>query len=138
MKTRTHNSEKIANLTQHRATAEQIADGVVDLKEEEQEQLKELLTFSEPPSYVVLERRACEVGEMIAGKYSKAMIGGAPYFMSPLEERLESMGIEVLYSFSKRESQEIPQEDGTVKKIAVFRHVGFVKRSIEIVLPDRW
>ena len=120
-------TEKIANLTLHRATEEQIADGVVNLSEEKREELKRLLTYSEPPSQGLLEWDAYEIAELILGRYNKAMIGGAPYLMRPLEEELERMGIEVFYSFSKRETEEIPQEDGTVKKVSVFRHTGFVK-----------
>ena len=74
-------TNRIANLTMHRATPEQVADGVVNLGEEKEERLRELLTFSEPPSQAFLEFRAYEIAELILGKYDKAMIGGAPYLM---------------------------------------------------------
>jgi hypothetical protein len=31
-----------------------------------------------------------------------------------------------VYAFSRRESTEAVQEDGSVRKVAVFRHLGFV------------
>jgi hypothetical protein len=34
--------------------------------------------------------------------------------------------IEIVYSFSERVSQDIPQEDGTVKKVSIFKHMGWV------------
>lgn len=55
------------------------------------------------------------------------MIGGAPYFMVPLEKMIISIGLQPLYAFSERRSKDILQEDGTVVKSTVFEHVGFVK-----------
>jgi hypothetical protein len=62
------------------------------------------------------------------------MIGGAPYLMAPLEVALRAHGITPLYAFSVRESVEQTQPDGSVRKIAVFRHGGFV--GCEIDEPD--
>ncbi len=42
--------------------------------------------------------------------------------MSTLEDVLKT----VLYSFTKKESTEAVQPDGSVKKVAIFRHVGWV------------
>jgi hypothetical protein len=36
-------------------------------------------------------------------------------------------GITALYSFSTRESVDQPQPDGSVRKVAVFRHTGWVE-----------
>jgi hypothetical protein len=47
--------------------------------------------------------------------------------MHPLHNMLEWRGIWPLYAFSRREVQEEPQPDGSVKKVSVFRHVGFVQ-----------
>ena len=33
--------------------------------------------------------------------------------------------VDVMYAHSRRESEDIPQEDGSVKKVAVFRHLGW-------------
>ena len=54
------------------------------------------------------------------------MIGGAGYFMRPLEEALREKGIKPLYSFSERKSVEKTNPDGTVTKVNVFEHVGWV------------
>jgi len=58
--------------------------------------------------------------------YACAMIGGAPYLMAPLEKALGVQGIDPLYSFSERVSAEEIQPDGSVKKVAIFRHKGWV------------
>jgi len=55
------------------------------------------------------------------------MIGGAPFLMSALEDALVIAGITPLYAFSVRESVEAEQADGSVRKVAVFRHLGFVE-----------
>lgn len=58
------------------------------------------------------------------------MIGGAPFLMGPLERALKELPYPpewVGYAFSTRESVDEKQADGSVKKIAVFRHRGFVK-----------
>jgi hypothetical protein len=55
-----------------------------------------------------------------------AMIGGAPYLMSALEEALDTQGIGAVYAFSVRESTEQTAPDGSVRKVNVFRHAGFV------------
>lgn len=125
----------IINLTQHHATSEQKKAGVVDLPTNYKNRLIELLTFDELPKYVGREKRAEEIANLakefirqnaIKGSVS-AMIGGAPYLMCPLELSLSRRGIKPLYAFSKRESIEEVQEDGTVIKKSIFKHVGFVE-----------
>lgn len=59
----------------------------------------------------------------------RAMIGGALWLMAPLELALRAVGIEPLYAFSERTSAEQIQIDGSVRKVAVFRHVGFVRAA---------
>lgn len=54
------------------------------------------------------------------------MVGGAPFFMAPLEAALRAVNIIPVYAFSKRESVEEKQPDGSVKKTQVFKHAGFV------------
>ena len=56
----------------------------------------------------------------------RAMIGGAPFFMSTLERVLVLNGIKPLYAFSERVSEETTAPDGAVTKINVFKHIGFV------------
>lgn len=64
------------------------------------------------------------------------MIGGAPYFMAPLETALEWRGIIPLYAFSKRECHEKRNPDGSVSKTMVFRHEGFVGDIVRINISD--
>lgn len=121
----------ILNLTQHPTTPEQIAAGVIEPRDKER--VRELLTFSQLPSTEEL----VEVADMLAviareHDAKQAMIGGAPFFMSALEEALELAGIQPLYAFSMRECVEEPQADGSVRKTNVFRHAGFVRPAPRI------
>lgn len=126
----------IINLTQHPSTPEQLAAGVVDPTPEQRTEISRLLTFEELPDKADCQERARKLAFMaqrivmahraaIATGYS-AMIGGAPYLMTPLAIELASVVIEPLYAFSMRESIEETQPDGSVRKTAVFRHKGFV------------
>ena len=51
---------------------------------------------------------------------------GNPAFMVALGREL-GLGLQpdILFSFSERVSKDIPQEDGTVKKISIFNHLGW-------------
>ena len=129
----------ILNLTQHTATQEQKAQLVVEPRMCK-DKIRELLTFEEIPSKEEIEARASELARIAASEASfyagetdnriwitRVLIGGAPYLMSALEKALRESGFTPVYAFSKRESEEIPQPDGSVRKIAVFRHIGFVE-----------
>lgn len=116
----------IINLTQHQATPEQ---GCIEVGRKDH--LKELLTFVEIPSKQEMEDRAemilFMIEETLGEMPEKAMIGGAPFFMSTLEKALKERGVTPVYAFSQRESVEEVQEDGTVVKRNVFKHIGFVE-----------
>jgi hypothetical protein len=138
----------ILNLTQHPATPEQLAAGVFDPTPEERAEIVALLTFDELPQKGEIEERAEELAlaalALLAARFRSlskseqerlldrdglsyyAMIGGAPYLMPHLENEMVGVGVNPLYAFSTRESVEEVQEDGSVKKTAVFRHRGFV------------
>lgn len=161
--------QTIINLTQHQATPEQLAVGVVDLPPDQRKHLRELLTV--PASEVlglawegsslrrvldivelafpsVLEAQArlfaseggrdCGLGvttqchqhdvwHLARNAYGvKAMIGGAPFLVPLIAAELRKFGIEPLLAVSDRITVEEPQPDGTVRKVAVFRHAGFV------------
>jgi hypothetical protein len=130
----------ILNLTQHPATPEQIAAGVVDLIGDNLEALKALLTFEDINSTLHRHDRAEQLAKMVAdivlqgnpdylhedGTAIHCMIGGAPFLMGPLEAALLKHNRVPVYAFSVRESVEEPQPDGSVKKINVFKHGGFV------------
>lgn len=133
----------ILNFTQHQATPEQSAQGVADLRPEDHRTLCSLLTFQELPTMADVRRRAGEIVclyetiiESIPGvdleaattdSWPAVMIGGAPFLMGELEAELVHIGVRVLYAFSRRESVDELQADGSVIKRAIFRHVGFVE-----------
>ncbi len=129
----------ILNLTQHTVTAEQKAQLVVEPRMCKDE-IQKLLTFEEIPSKEEIESRATKLARIAASEaamyagdtesrlwITRVMIGGAPYFMGALEKSIRECGFQPVYAFSKRESEDIPQPDGSVKKVQVFRHTGFVE-----------
>lgn len=117
----------ILNLTQHAASAEQVAAGVVDLTGEIRAAAITALNFLQLPQLEEIQDRARVLAEIAAQSgATAAMIGGAPYLMGALEGALAERGITPLYAFSVRESVEETLPDGSTRKTAVFRHVGFV------------
>lgn len=117
-------NEQILNLTQHFATPEQVKAGVHEPVFKSQ--VQNLLNFIEIPTYAGMKSRAQKLAYMCKEDgYKAAMIGGAPYFMAVLEQELKIQGIKPMYAFSTRESQEVEQADGSVRKINVFKHIGF-------------
>lgn len=128
---------RILNLTQHLATPDQIKAGVIDLPELGRQQLQKLIAFETLPDDTELSDRAHAVASL-AAQYIELMgfnggepvntvlIGGAPYFMVPLEIALAHAGLFAVYAFSVRESVETHNPDGTVTKRNVFKHAGFV------------
>lgn len=115
--------KNIVNLTQHVATESQMKEGVFNVDQN----LGALLTFISAPSEQEMVERAEKLADIAAeAKAEAAMIGGAGYFMRPLEEALRARGIRPLYSFSERRSVEKHNPDGTVVKTNVFEHVGWV------------
>jgi hypothetical protein len=130
-------SSTIVNLTQHAASPEQIAAGVRDLPGDYRQRLIELLTVDELPDGEEIQFRAQAIAELacrngLGGDMDEdppcyiAMIGGAPWLMSSLESALRERTIQPVYSFTRRESSEQAMPDGSVRKTAVFRHIGFV------------
>lgn len=119
---------KIVNLTQHRAAAEQRAEGVFDLSDKIADELIALLIFAEPPPRDEIINRAAKIARLARATGAEAaMLGGAPWLMSAIERQLLLLGIEPLYAFSTRESTEVPQADGTTRKVSFFRHTGWVR-----------
>lgn len=117
---------KIINLTQHKASAEQVEAGVFDLPETSV--LKAVLTFVAIPTAENIKQRAkLLAGLALTSNAEAAMIGGAPYLMGALEKELKAKGIQPLYSFTERVSVEVENPDGSVTKTAVFKHQGWVK-----------
>lgn len=126
----------IINLTMHEATPEQKQAGVQDLPVELRKQLVELLTFEELPEgdfdeptneVRVRAKQIAQLALSVAGPGAAAMIGGAPFLLPLLAEELREVEIDPLLAFSKREVVEQAQPDGSVRKVATFRHLGFVR-----------
>lgn len=116
---------KRINLTQHNATPEQEC---APRSGEEAREIKELLTFEEIPDVAEITRRAIAFAEIaVVGGAAEAMIGGAPYLILALDPALRMRGIQPIYAFSTRESVEETLADGSVRKVARFRHLGFVR-----------
>lgn len=124
---------KILNLTQHVATNEQVSDGVFEPSQEMKNEIRKLLTFDSQviatPS--IISRNAKDIANLVAKEYNPrdtaVMIGGAPFFMSALANELAAVGYTVLYSFTDRVSVDVKNEDGTITKTSVFKHLGFVQ-----------
>ena len=111
------------NLTQHSATPDQEKVGVKNY-----EFNKELLVFNEIPSTDTMLDRAIKLAEIVvASRETRAMIGGAPFFMSKLESVLLDYGIEPVYAFSVRVSEDKTDSDGVIVKHSQFKHLGFVR-----------
>lgn len=51
--------------------------------------------------------------------------GGSPAFQFILGKELPKYR-EVLYAHSQRVSEDVPQADGTIKKVSTFKHLGFI------------
>lgn len=116
----------ILNLTQHAATADQADAGVVD--PDNKAAVQAALTFDAIPSAEEMAQRAEFLAAVAVDSGCKrAMIGGAPFFMSTLERALISSGITPVYAFSTRESVEQDDGTGVIRKTNVFRHAGFVE-----------
>lgn len=119
----------ILNLTQHRASEDQIREGVFDsseISEEFEAEVKRLLTFEELPDEKTIWQRAMALADYCNELgVGTALIGGAPFFMGPLARALKFRGVNPLFAFSKRESIE-KEVDGKTVKTSVFKHAGFV------------
>jgi hypothetical protein len=138
------NKMKVLNLTPFQTTSSQFIAGVVDLPESERVKLIKLLSFNAVPSQKELIERSEAIAE-IARKTGcdTAMIGGVPYILAILEQSLNSVGINPVYSFTIREIKQVCSdistqatntnsnvrfinEDASTQMIETYRHVGFV------------
>ena len=114
----------IFNVTQHTASKEQLNAGVVELNEICQGEVRSYLTFTSIPAKSVLQENARRLVASLLAYHPEAktaLIGGAPFFMSALEQALKAKGVEAVYAFTQRTVEE---KDG-VKK-SVFKHEGFI------------
>ena len=120
----------ILNFTQHAATAEQVAAGVIDLMQHDLASLKALLNFVGLPTRDDVYNRAYEIAKLADNLMAETvMVGGAPFLMPVLQKALQMRGITVLYAFSERVSIE-KIVNGVVVKTNEFKHSGFVEMFI--------
>jgi len=120
----------IINLTQHKATQDQLNAGVVDMAIDNQKLLQTLLTFDNMPNENLLRSRAYHIASLVKNHYeayTQAIIGGAPFFMRYLESALRTIDVKPLYAFSKRITVETVGPDGQALKTSVFKHEGFLE-----------
>ena len=127
----------IINLTQHHASSEDLAAGVADLPAGHRALLAQSLTADTLPTRAEIADRCANISQLavhngLGGDEgddphpTAAMIGGAPWMMAELERALLDVGVPSVYAFSVRESIEQTQPDGSVRKVNIFRHAGFV------------
>ena len=118
---------KILNLTQHVATKEQENDGVVEPSKELKERIKPMITFEDIPTKKEMTEVAKELVKFVKEYDCEgAMIGGAMFFMSTLENALKQENLTPYYAFSKRRCEE-KLVDGVVKKISLFEYIGLIE-----------
>jgi hypothetical protein len=122
---------QILNLTQHTATPDQLAAGVVEPDADSKKEIQRLLTIDELPTEDELRDRAEKITEIAMRLGARrAMIGGAPFLMGYLEHDLKFKGVWPVYAFSKREVIEVTAADGKVEKKAIFKHAGWVPAAV--------
>jgi len=124
----------IINLTQHKATPEQVNAGVINLEGDSLKKLKELLSFESLPEKKWIAARAMGIASLgLQEVFEKGldtaavMIGGAPFLMPFLEAKCKELDLKPVYAFSERVSEESLGPEGQVVKKSVFKHVGFVE-----------
>lgn len=126
---------RLYNLTQHNATAEQVAMGVIDLDGALKEQLIEAITFTGLPTASDVEVKASKLRKIMLSimdtdEEACFMVGGAPYLMAQLGNTkrfsVKHFQSRIYFAYSDRVSEEVHNPDGTVTKVNVFKHLGFV------------
>ena len=117
------------NLTPNKATPEQIADGVTEIDECSHALVKKALTFNDIEDiegHSLKQRVADLIAIATCFGAKSVMVDGAPYFLPILVESLKKVGIIPRYSFSVKEIRETTNEDGTVTKTEVLKHIKFI------------
>ncbi len=94
---------KIINLTQHAATPEQIAQGVIEPTPAEKAEISRLLTVENLPTLAERRERCCDLADLatIIGHREgadSAMIGGVQWLMDDLELALHHANITPFYA----------------------------------------
>lgn len=115
---------KILNLTQNKATPEQVAAGVIDIDEgNDMFALCSALNFGSLPDSLDMAERAIKLCKIAKRCEADAvMLGGAPYFMPVLSAAMKQHGFRVFFAFSVRN---VVEHGDT--KTSVFKYAGFVE-----------
>jgi len=116
---------KVLNLTQHKATIDQV--GVIE--PENKKKIQNHLTFVSLPEKGIIDIKVHSLVEYCIEFHpsvKEVMIGGAPFIIEPLAIALRAAGFTPVYAFSMRQSVE-KVVNGEVIKSSVFKHMGFVK-----------
>ncbi|MDR1008039.1 MAG: hypothetical protein LBL65_05695 [Campylobacteraceae bacterium] len=122
---------KILNLTQHLATKEQKEQRVIDLPDDMRKELCALLTFDTLEEALNAEKRAKDIMWFVSEHYDLSnifavMIGGAPFLIKYLEAELALYDLQPLHAFTQRIVLERQNDEGTITKQSMFKHIGFV------------
>lgn len=118
----------IINLTQHQLTQEQL-QGVVQVGNDVRDEVVKLITFNGLPTAGEIKDNASRLAEICRDMHaSHAVIGGAPYFMGPLEQALRRVGVTPLYAFTERVAVEVTDPiTGEVTKTSKFNFAGWIE-----------
>lgn len=146
----------ILNLTQHAATPAQIAQGLVDYPyrgelqelltiEEEilsrepwwladclDDKVSDLVNIAVTYQAMAVDEVRPElrgVDKLMAFRDAislQVLVGGAPILMERLIPALKREGCIPVHALSARVVEEVPQEDGSVKKVSTFKHIRFM------------
>ena len=145
----------ILNLTQHPATPEQVEQGLVDYSNRESlkwlltieehvlansnwvledvldGRVEDLVTIAsayqaEAVDSIPEEFRGLRRLNAIRNALSlRVLVGGAPILMERLIPALKREGCVPVHALSARVVEEVPQSDGSVKKVSTFKHIRF-------------
>lgn len=118
----------LINLTQHNLTQEQLKDAV-EVGTDVRDEVIKLITFNGLPTAGEIKNNASRLAAICRDIHaSHAVIGGAPYFMGPLEQALRRAGIIPLYAFTERVAVEVTNpETGEVTKTSKFNFAGWIE-----------
>jgi len=121
----------ILNLTQHAASPAQVAAGVVEPEHFgiEKATVQALLTFPAKDIHGLrLKDAAVRLVKLMRDNgVTEAMIGGLPALMLPLQAEMSFWAIQPNFAISERVSEDKVMPDGSTRKVAVFRHLGWHK-----------
>lgn len=118
----------LINLTQHNLTQEQLKNAV-EVGTDVRDEVIKLITFNGLPTAGEIKDNASRLAEICRDMHaSHAVIGGAPYFMGPLEQALRRVGVTPLYAFTERVAVEVTDPNtGEVTKTSKFNFAGWIE-----------